>query len=238
MLDFGFYNMDCMAGMAQFPDKFFEPAIVDPPYAVGASDGNFGGKSKKPSKISGNLHGKHYANHDVVPQADYFDELFRVSKNQIVWGANYYPQHLYHSGWIVWDKLTTGPLSDCELAFESMDKLVRKHTSAWSGFVKQDGTGHSLERIHPNQKPVSLYKYLLQTFARTGDKILDTHVGSASSLIACHEMGFRYVGFELDQDYFRAATELLERAKAQVMMDAVVEVDATRNAPTLLDGLE
>jgi len=214
-----YFNEDCMVGMARYPDKYFDLAIVDPPYAVGASDGNFGGKAAKPSKISGKLNAKHYANHDVVPDQAYFDELFRVSKNQIIWGANYYPQYLWHSGWIVWDKLTTGPLSDCELAFQSINKLVEKFTSAWTGFNKQDYTGLSKQRIHPNQKPVSLYKWTLEKYAKPGNLILDTHVGSASSLIACHDMGFDAVGFELDEDYYRESKQRLDDFMAQPRLE-------------------
>ena len=223
MLEAGFYNMDCMDGMAQFPDKFFELAIVDPPYAVGASDGLFGGKRANPSKVGGKTNGRHYANHDKTPDAQYFAELFRVSRNQVVWGANYYPQHFHHSGWVVWDKLTVGPLSDCELAYQSINKLVKKYTCNWSGAVKVDGGKMVLDRIHPNQKPIDLYKWLLSNYAKPGDKILDTHVGSASSLIACHQMGFEYWGFELDADYYKAATERLNKAKAQVSITELIE---------------
>jgi site-specific DNA-methyltransferase (adenine-specific) len=167
--------------MARYPDGFFDLAIVDPPYVVGASDGKFGGKKKKPSKISGKLNVGHYANHDKLPDEKYFKELFRVSKNQIIWGSNYYPQFLNHSGAIVWDKLTTGVLSDCEIAYQSFNKLVFKYVHAWSGFNK--GNDKS-QRIHPNQKPVGLYVYLLKKFAQKGDKILDTHLGSGSIAIA------------------------------------------------------
>jgi site-specific DNA-methyltransferase (adenine-specific) len=216
MLEAGFYNMDCMDGMAQFPDKFFELAIVDPPYAVGASDGSFGnrGYDSKTSKL------KHYANHDITPDENYFKELFRVSKNWIVWGGNYYPQHFDHTGAIVWHKKTCGPLSDCEIAFQSFNKLVKYVWVEWFGFNRN---GEKDSRIHPNQKPMELYKRLLMDYAKPGDKILDTHVGSASSLIACHQMGFEYWGFELDPDYFKAATERLNKVKAQVSMTELIE---------------
>ena len=110
---------DSLEAMKMMEDNAYDLAIVDPPYNVGASNGNFGGQKKKPSKISGKTKAKHYANHDRTPDEEYFNELFRVSKNQIIWGSNYYPQYLTHSGAIVWDKLTTGPLSDCELAVQS-----------------------------------------------------------------------------------------------------------------------
>lgn len=193
------YLMDCIEGMKHYPDKYFDLAVVDPPYNVGASDGNFGGQLKKPSKISGKINGKHYANHNSTPDEKYFIELFRVSRNQIIWGSNYYPQFLYHSGAIVWDKLTTGVLSDCEIAFQSFNKLVFKYTHAWSGFNK--GNDKSV-RIHPNQKPISLYDWIFTKFAEPEMKILDTHLGSGSSRIAAHKNKLNFVGFEIDKEYF------------------------------------
>ena len=207
------YLVDCLEFMREQPDGAFDLAIVDPPYAVGASDGNFGGKAAHPCAIRG--HQEHYANHDTPPGDDYFAELFRVSKHQIIWGANYYPQYLRHSGWIVWDKLTTGLLSDCELAFQSINKLVTKFTSAWSGFNKADVYGHSEFRIHPNQKPVRLYEWLLTTYAKQGQRILDTHLGSGSIAVATNAHGFELVGCELDQSYFEVACERIENAQRQ-----------------------
>jgi len=209
-------NCDNMEFMKGLPDKFFELAICDPPYNVGASDGKFGGKKGSESMISGKINGKHYANHDKTPDKEYFKELFRISKNQIIWGSNYYPQFLYHSGAIIWDKLTTGPLSDCEIAFQSYNKLVYKFTNAWTGFNKKDS--FEVYRIHPNQKPVSLYLYQLKTFAKKGDKIFDSHMGSQSSRIACWNMGFDYWGCELDEDYFREGNKRFENFKLQLKL--------------------
>ena len=198
-------HTDCMTYMRGLPDKAFELAIVDPPYAVGASDGRFGGRASYKSYNDKKM--KHYANHDTRPEQDYFDQLFRVSENQIIWGANYYPEFLYHSGWIVWDKLTQGPLSDCELAFQSINKLVEKYTSAWTGFNKGNKEERQTARIHPNQKPVSLYRWLLKNYAKPGDRILDTHGGSGSICIACHDLGYDLTWMELDKDYYAAACE-------------------------------
>jgi site-specific DNA-methyltransferase (adenine-specific) len=203
------HNLDCMIGMAAMRDKQFELAIVDPPYSVGASDGKFGGKKEHQSKVYA-ADGKHYTNHSTRPEQDYFDQLFRVSNNQIIWGANYYPEFLYHSGWIVWDKLTTGPLSDCELAFQSTNKLVEKFTSAWTGFNKGNREERETLRIHPNQKPVNLYRWLLKKYAKPGNRILDTHAGSCSLAIACIDLGFELEAYELDADYFNAAVERIE----------------------------
>ena len=211
MLDFGFYNMDCMDGMKEFPDKYFELAIVDPPYGIGI-DGQKENINKNP-KHNRKLHNqKSWDKH--IPNKEYFEELFRVSQNQIIWGANYFVEHLIkgHKGWIVWDKgqydLT---MSDCELAYSSFDCKTRFKTLNRVELLK-DGT------IHPTQKPVALYLWLLNNYANKGDKILDTHVGSASSLIACQKLGFQYVGFELDKDYYDAATKRLNDFKNQISM--------------------
>jgi len=207
-----FHNKDCMAGMAEYPDNYFDLAIVDPPYVVGADDGNFGrgGKKAKNSFYRKDL--KKY--HSVLPNAEYFKELFRVSKNQIIWGANYYPEHLYHSGWIVWDKdKKDGLLSMAELAFQSLDKRVMIFRHAWEGFRRKSEVG--VKTIHPNQKPVMLYRWLLANYGEGCDKILDTHVGSASSLIAFEMEGFEYAGFEMDEDYYKAATERIKRFRMQ-----------------------
>lgn len=208
MLDFGFYNMDCIDGMKQFPDKFFDLAIVDPPYGLGI-DGQKESISKNP---------KHNRKQHIrkswdssIPDKDYFYELFRVSKNQIIWGANYFVKYLNTGtkGWIVWDKGQHGlTMSDCELAFSSFNcptrvKIINRVE------LLNEGT------IHPTQKPIKLYEWLLNNYAKPGDKILDTHVGSASSLIACHKLGFEYVGFELDTDYFKAALDRLAAVEAQ-----------------------
>ena len=208
------YNLDCLPAMREMPDKAYDLAIVDPPYNVGASDGMFGGSPTK-----GYRHDlKHYANADKVPDKEYFEQLFRVSKNQIIWGANYYPQYLSHSGWIVWNKHMTGPLSDAELAYQSINKLVKVYEHRWSGFLKERND-RGTERIHPNQKPVMLYEWLLKNYAKPGDKILDTHCGSGSILIACDIMGYSIDAYEIDADYFQAAKERLERHQRQQVLD-------------------
>lgn len=191
-------NRDCMQAMSEFPDKYFDLAVVDPPYNVGASDGSFGnrGYDSKTSKL------KHYANHDKVPELDYFTELRRVSKNWIIWGANYYPQYFEHTGAIVWHKKTCGPLSDCEIAFQSFDKRVMYYYHEWFGFKKGSETG--MVRLHPNQKPVALYDWIFKNYAKEGMKILDTHLGSGSSRISAHKAGLDFWGYELDKDYFEA----------------------------------
>ena len=205
------YLMDCMEGMKQFPDKYFELAIVDPPYGIGI-DGQKESICKNP-KHNRKLHEKKDWDNSI-PSKEYFKELERVSKNQIIWGANYFVKHLEKGtkGWIVWDKGQHGlTMSDCELAYSSFNVPTRVVVINRVELLK-DGT------IHPTQKPVALYKWLLKNYAKPGDKILDTHVGSASSLIACEDLGFPYIGFEIDKDYYEAAQKRLADFKAQVSM--------------------
>jgi site-specific DNA-methyltransferase (adenine-specific) len=213
-------NCDCMEYMSTIPDNFFELAVVDPPYAVGASDGNFGGKKSAPSRISGKVNGKNYTNFDKIPDKEYFDELFRISKNQIIWGSNYYPQYLYGSGAIIWDKKNdkNHVLSDCEIAFQSLSKLVNIVRIAWGGFYKEDSNEMLKYRVHPNQKPVNLYNWTYLNYAKPGDKIFDSHMGSQSSRIAAYDMGFDYWGCELDADYFRDGCKRYENHIAQQVM--------------------
>lgn len=194
------YNEDCMVGMKRYPDKFFNLAIVDPPYGIGdfqQSDGNF-----KPVKWN-----------DLTPQSEYFSELSRVSSNQIIWGANYYNAFTNTGGAIVWDKKNMHPqMSRYEIAAVSTHKRIASFTYEWHGYVTQRTTGGT---IHPCEKPVALYKWLLTHYAKTGDKILDTHLGSQSSRIAAYDLGFDFYGWELDKDYFEAGNKRFNQFKAQ-----------------------
>lgn len=212
-------NEDNMALMARYPDKHFDLAIVDPPYAVGKANGNFGrggSKTAQPKKYRSDL--KNYSNHNVIPNEEYFKELFRVSKNQIIWGANYYPQYLNHGGWIVWDKLKKdGIMSEGELAYQSLDKKIKIFKHEWEGFRKGSGSFEkgAKQIIHPNQKPNELYIWCLKNYANKGDTILDTHLGSGSIAIACHDYGFDLTACELDTEYFNAAMKRIEQHTAQ-----------------------
>lgn len=190
-------NIDCMAYMATLPDKAFDLAIVDPPY----KDEFTIPASSKCAKVK-----KHYNLSTLnysAPRDNYFDELFRVSRNQIIWGINYFPYY-FGAGRIVWDKDNTGVYSDCELAYHSFSDVTRKFQFRWNGML-QENMGNKETRIHPTQKPVQLYKWLLKNYAKEGDRILDTHLGSGSSAIAAHDGGFDFVGCEIDKDYFDAA---------------------------------
>lgn len=206
-----FLNIDCMEGMKEFPDKYFELAIVDPPYGINMDGGKIGGD--KLGKATEYTKKKWDSQ---PPKKEYFDELIRVSKHQIIWGANHFISLIPFNSpcWVVWDKDNTGNFADCELAFTSFDTAVRKFKYRWNGMLQENMKNKEI-RIHPTQKPVALYSWLLNNYAKPGDKILDTHVGSASSLIACHNLGFDYVGFEIDTDYYNMANDRLERVKSQ-----------------------
>jgi site-specific DNA-methyltransferase (adenine-specific) len=198
------FNEDCMAGMARYPDKHFELAIVDPPYGIGRD-----GSVRTTSSHGGRKAHKFKGWDSKIPDEKYFNELFRVSKNQIIWGANYFTKYLPPSmGWIFWDKGQRICNSDGELAFSSFDRALRcvvKNRVA----LLIEGT------IHPTQKPVYLYRWLLTHYANNGDKILDTHLGSGSIAIACHDMKFDLTGFELDKDYYEAAMKRLKNHQMQ-----------------------
>jgi site-specific DNA-methyltransferase (adenine-specific) len=200
--------------MRQIPDKYFELAIVDPPYGIGES----GEKNHTRGKLAKAQNYKAFAGNDKEPPpAEYFTELFRVSKNQIIWGANHFISRMPFdsSCWIVWDKMNgESDFADCELAWTSFSKAVRQFTFRWAGMLQGNMANKEI-RIHPTQKPVALYEWLLQNYAKKGDKILDTHLGSASSIIACKKLGFEYLGFELDPDYFKSASERIAKFEAQ-----------------------
>ena len=204
-------NEDCMEGMARYPDKYFDLAIVDPPYGIGVSKGTWGSSNK------GNVTNYGKKNWDkAIPNNDYFIEVYRVSKNQIIWGGNYF--YLKPSScWIVWDKLNSADFADCELAWTSFNTSFKKFTYRWNGMLQQDMKNKE-ERIHPTQKPVALYKWLLHNYAKQGDKILDTHLGSGSSRIAAYEMGFDFTAFELDAEYFEAQEKRYKNHIAQLKL--------------------
>ena len=198
MLDFGYYNMDCVEGMKQFPDKYFDLAIVDPPYGINIQkSGRLGRYNTKNVWDS------------EIPSDDYFNELFRVSKNQIIWGGNYFPLKPTKC-FLIWDKKQPENISfaSCEFAWTSFDSVAK--TFYYSPMNDTD------KRIHTTQKPVALYEWLLSRYAKDGDIILDTHVGSASSLIACYNTGHKFVGFELDEHYYKLSKERLDDEISQL----------------------
>lgn len=192
-------NIDCMEYMATLPDKAYDLAIVDPPYGISITD------SGRLSKWC--VNDKRWD--DATPDETYFKELFRVSENQIIWGGNYF--HLPPTrGFIIWDKQQPEGVSfaSCEFAWSSFDRSAK--TFYQSPLKAQD------VKCHPTQKPVKLYEWLLKNYAKPGDKILDTHLGSGSSRIAAYEMGFDFVGCEIDEDYFKAQEKRWESHISQI----------------------
>jgi site-specific DNA-methyltransferase (adenine-specific) len=195
---------DCMEAMKEMPDKAYELAIVDPPYGIGDFIQGIGPQKKSVNwTVDWN---------ESIPDPKFFIELRRISKNQIIWGANYYNCFNGLNGAVIWNKLVTHPdMSKCEIASVSHYKKVEIVTIEWNGFIKTERG----KTIHPCQKPVRLYEWLLKNYAKPGDKILDTHLGSGSSAIAAYEMGFDFTGYEIDADYFKSAKERLERHMKQ-----------------------
>ena len=232
MLYFGYYNMDCMQGMKEFPDKYFDLAIVDPPYGRKEHGGkNRSGyvRQKNGSKIfvkDGQYENRKWDNEP--PSEEYFNELMRVSKNQIIFGCNYFDYPLI-GGRIVWDKCNDGSdQSDAEIAYCSMNDRIDIFRYMWRGMfqgksitegtTQQGNKRQNEKRIHPTQKPVALYEWLLNRYAKPNDVILDTHVGSASSLIACYNTNHKFVGFELDEYYYKLSKQRLDTEMSQMRL--------------------
>ena len=214
------YNLDCMEAMKEIPDGFFQLAICDPPYGIG-HDGQRKRVHNNP-KHNRKFHARKGWDKEPPPP-EYFRELERVSENQIIFGGNYFAPMLPRGtkGWVVWDKGQHGlSMSDCELAYSSFDCATRVVVINRAA-LQQDGN-----TIHPTQKPVKLYRWILQNYARPGDRILDTHAGSGASCIACYEMGFDFLAFEIDPDYCRAAAARLDDARAQIRFDELQQIGA------------
>jgi len=210
------YLMDCMTGMKEYPDNYFDLAVVDPPYGIGfdrenptMSAGRRKDGTQRKMKSWSNPKEKGYTVKDwdkSKPELEYWIELFRVSKNQIVWGGNYFAHNLpEHGGWIVWEKgVPDGmSLSQAELAWNSCLNSVRIVNVLWAGYKKADNE----DRFHPTQKPVKLYDWIYRNFAEPGQRILDTHLGSGSNRIAAHKNGLHFVGFEIDEEYYYSQEE-------------------------------
>ena len=207
-------NEDCMLMMARYPDDYFELAIVDTPYGIGESSND----NKSRSKLGKSKDYGCKKWDDNAPNKEYFKELKRVSKNQIIWGANHFIENIpkaNSSCWVVWNKENgANDFADCELAYCSFNTAVRKVDLRWHGMLQHDMKNKEI-RIHPTQKPVKLYEWLLMNYAKEGDKILDTHRGSASLDIACHNLGFDLVTCELDTDYFNDGNKRLKQHQQQ-----------------------
>lgn len=212
-------NEDNMALMARYPDNYFDLAIVDPPYGIGASNvKSYECKGKRKQSYSTTKHNPKKWDNEI-PSEEYFIELFRVSKNQIIFGANYFTKYLPSSkGWVVWDKkLGDNNFSMGELVYTSFNKPL-KIASIFHGANRISGNEQLAKvnaKIHPTQKPVKLYEWLLMNYAKEGDKILDTHLGSGSIAIACHNLKFDLTACELDKDYYNAALKRIENHTKQ-----------------------
>jgi site-specific DNA-methyltransferase (adenine-specific) len=213
-------NEDNMALMARYPDNYFDLAIVDPPYGIGedGAKNHSRGKATRPTMYTA----KDWDS--SAPSAEYFKELNRVCKNVVIWGANHFIQNISDAGintnsscWIVWDKDNTGDFADCELAWSNYKGAVRKFKWRWNGMLQEDMSNKET-RIHPTQKPVALYKWILDKYAKPNDKILDTHLGSGSIAIACHDYGFDLTACELDQEYYDKAIQRIKNHTAQTKL--------------------
>jgi len=209
------FNIDCMVGMKDFPDNYFDLAVVDPPYGIGDIN----------QEASRKIHKKMLWN-SLIPEKSYFDELQRVSKNQIIWGVNYYTKYIHSTGRLIHDKTDYGKqkilkeLSEADLASHSFGVNIKIFRYGWSGNVQNgsinwDNSGPD-RRIHPTQKPIALYEWIFKNYAEQGHKILDTHLGSGSSRIAAYNYRMDFTGFEIDKDYFDDAEKRFQNHIAQL----------------------
>lgn len=227
-----FIHGDCMKYLPDFPDNYFDIAIVDPPYGIkehGGKNRSKYVKQKNGSSIYVPDGGyKNFGWDNSPPEPEYFKQLFRVSKNQIIWGANYFDYPMA-GGMIIWDKCNDGSdQSDAEIAFNSLTRRVDIFRYMWRGMfqgksiiegtIQQGNKKLNEKRIHPTQKPVNLYRWICHKYLQKGMKILDTHVGSASSLIAYEEYGLEYVGYEINKDYYDLAQKRLNEFRSQLTL--------------------
>jgi len=212
------YNQDCMEAMMEMSDNQFDLAIVDPPYGIGFGEFNRTNKDSTGKRYKANKYKQ--GDWDTnIPKDIYFKELIRVSKNQIIWGGNYFP-YIWKNGckgFIFWYKGNPVPnFSDGELAWTSFNKVAKQFDYRYYGGL--EGKTSASNKIHPTQKPISLYEWLLMNYAKEGDTILDTHLGSGSIAIACHNLGYDLTGYEIDKDYYEAAKKRIEQHKQQIRM--------------------
>lgn len=220
------YNMDCMIAMKQMPDNTYDLAVVDPPYGIGVltMDYTKSGaiRPSRPSAAKRRDYRKQ-GEWDIKPDKEYFTQLMRVSKKQIIWGGNYFTDILPPTkSYLVWDKRTIDEMSndfaDCEYAWMSSGMgVARVFRYMWSGML-QGNMKNKEDRFHPTQKPVALYTWIYQHYAKDGDKILDTHLGSGSSRIAAYDMGLDFTGYEIDKEYFDKQEERFEAYTSQISL--------------------
>ncbi|KKM98856.1 hypothetical protein LCGC14_1153740 [marine sediment metagenome] len=201
-------NKDCLEYMKELPDNYFDLIITDPPYGINiASKGNVGGNNLGKAKDYGKCDWD-----NSIPSKEVFEEMFRVSKNQIIFGGNYMTDYLKPSScWIVWDKDNTGNFADCELVWTSFNSAVRKFKWRWNGML-QEKMNWKEERFHPTQKPVAIGRWILENYAKEGNKIFDPFAGSGSFLVACKQKGFEFVGCEINEGYCKVIKQRLTQS--------------------------
>ena len=207
------FNSDCLEAMKQYPDNHFDLACVDPPYGIGED----GAKNHSREKLAKPTLYTPKKWDSKPPNKIYFDELIRISRNCIIWGANHFISKIPYdsSCWIVWDKLNgDNDFADCELAWTSFNTAVRITRYRWAGML-QGNMKNKEHRIHPTQKPIALYDWIFKNYAKPGDTILDTHVGSGSSRIAAHKAGLDFIGYEIDAEYWTDQEKRYAQFKAQ-----------------------
>ena len=201
------YNENCLTIMKRLPDSYFDLIITDPPYGIDiASNGKVGGNNLGKVKDYGAVKWD-----NKIPDKEVFKEMFRVSKNLIIFGGNYMTNNLPPSScWIVWDKDNTGNFADCELAWTSFNTAVRKFKHRWNGMI-QEQMNWKEKRFHPTQKPIALGRWILKNYAKEGDKIFDPFAGSGSFLVACKQLGFKFNGCEIQEEYCKVIKERLRQ---------------------------
>ena len=214
-------NADCLDILQQLPDKSIDLVLTDPPYGIGVN--------KKSVILDGTVQGKGFCARrsnfakkdwdDAIPQKQIFDEIFRVSKNQIIWGGNYFAEYLNNSScWVVWDKDNgTTDFSDCELAYTSFSSAVRKYLYRWNGCLQGNMKQKEI-RIHPTQNPLPLFQWCLENYSKEGDLILDCFSGSGTTAVACHNLKRRFICIEKDPEYWAASVKRLEEIQKQLTL--------------------
>lgn len=240
------YNMDCLEAMRKMPDNAFDLAVVDPPYGIGVQSMQYtksGNRVVSRKSAAKNRDYRRTDEWDIKPNKEYFDQLIRVSKRQIIWGGNYFADMLYPSkGFIVWDKRVydtmTNDFADCEYAWISKGMgVARIFRFCWNGML-QGNMKEKEDRFHPTQKPVALYAWIFSKYAKKGDKILDTHLGSGSSRIAAYDAGLDFVGFEIDKVYFDKAEERFQKHISQLDLFHLDEAQEDTEQMQIFDFLE
>ena len=207
-------NADCLDILRELPDKSIDLVLTDPPYGIGEAKKNNASRSKLAIAKD---YGKKYWD-DRIPQKEIFDEIFRVSKNQIIFGGNYFVEYLHNSScWLVWDKNNSGNFADCELAWTNFKSAVRKYRWTWNGMLQHDMKNKDV-RIHPTQKPLKLFEMILNDYSKENDLILDCFSGSGTTAVACHNLKRRFICIEKDEDYYNASVERLKDAQSQLKL--------------------